>query len=104
MSLCTPVCLRLQGHLLTVQYAAYSHAGLDGGIGLKENQACILLSPSLSCSCCKSQYLASPVFGAAPDTLYTCSATAVQRRGALRDLLQCEKSLLGCMGKADVLF
>ena len=30
--------LYVQGQFLTVQYAAYSHAGLDGGAGLKENQ------------------------------------------------------------------
>ena len=34
--------LYVQGQFLTVQYAAYSHAGLDGGAGLKENQAYIL--------------------------------------------------------------
>ena len=32
-------CLSVQGQILTVQYAAYSHAGADGGAGLKENQA-----------------------------------------------------------------
>ena len=36
--------LYVQGQFLTVQYAAYSHAGLDGGAGLKENQACTLTS------------------------------------------------------------